>query len=193
MLKRQSQLLALLLGLCVSAVSQETRGSLSGFVSDSSGAVVPGATMQLTNIETGVVLTATSNEAGLYRFLFLNPGQYKLVATANGFKTFERDRIQLNVSEAGTVPVVLEVGAQNERITVVRGSAFDRRGEGRPRHIDIPTGQAQSKSTPVGTRDAVAAALRAGADGVLLSRKYSEMKLANLRGAGEAIKAAGLG
>src|SRR6185369_13722777 len=58
--------------------------------------------------------------------------------------------------------------------------------------IDIPTGQTQSKSSPETTRDAVAAALRAGADGILLSRKYSEMKLANLRGAGEAIKAAGL-
>jgi hypothetical protein len=58
--------------------------------------------------------------------------------------------------------------------------------------IDIPTGQNQSKSTPDSTRDAVAAALRAGSDGVLLSRKYSEMKLANLRGAGVAIKAAGL-
>jgi hypothetical protein len=58
--------------------------------------------------------------------------------------------------------------------------------------IDIPTGATQSKSTPEGTRDAVAAALRAGSDGVLLSRKYSEMKLSNLRGAGAAIKAAGL-
>jgi hypothetical protein len=55
--------------------------------------------------------------------------------------------------------------------------------------IDIPTAAANSKSTPEGTRDAVAAALRAGADGVLLSRKYSEMKLANLRGAGAAIRA----
>ena len=55
--------------------------------------------------------------------------------------------------------------------------------------IDIPTNAANSKSTPEGTRDAVAAALRAGADGVLLSRKYSEMKLANLRGAGAAIRA----
>jgi len=54
--------------------------------------------------------------------------------------------------------------------------------------IDIPTNAANSKSTPEGTRDAVAAALRAGADGVLLSRKYSEMKLANLRGAGAAIR-----
>jgi hypothetical protein len=53
--------------------------------------------------------------------------------------------------------------------------------------IDIPTNAANSKSTPGGTRDAVLAALRAGADGVLLSRKYSEIKLPNLRGAGEAI------
>jgi hypothetical protein len=58
--------------------------------------------------------------------------------------------------------------------------------------IDIPTGADQSKSTPEGTKNAVAAALRAGSDGVLLSRKYSEMKLANLRGAGVAIKEAGL-
>lgn len=59
--------------------------------------------------------------------------------------------------------------------------------------IDIPTAAASSKSTPDGTRDAVLAAFRAGADGVLLSRKYSEMKLANLRGAGAAIKQLGLG
>jgi hypothetical protein len=54
--------------------------------------------------------------------------------------------------------------------------------------IDIPTAATSSKSTPEGTRQAVQAAFRAGADGVLLSRKYSEMKLANLRGAGAAIK-----
>lgn len=54
--------------------------------------------------------------------------------------------------------------------------------------IDIPTASNHSKCTPEGTRDAVAAALKAGADGVLLSRKYSEMKLANLRGAGSALK-----
>lgn len=58
--------------------------------------------------------------------------------------------------------------------------------------IDIPTAPTSSKSTPDGTRDAVLQALRAGADGVLLSRKYSEMKLANLRGAGAGIRAFGL-
>jgi hypothetical protein len=59
--------------------------------------------------------------------------------------------------------------------------------------IDIPTRATSSKSTPQGTRDAVLAAFRAGAEGVILSRKYSEMKLANLRGAGEAIKQAPTG
>ncbi len=58
--------------------------------------------------------------------------------------------------------------------------------------IDIPTAQNHSKSTPLGTKAVVAAALKAGAHGVLLSRKYSEMKLANLSGAGEAIKEMGL-
>ena len=54
--------------------------------------------------------------------------------------------------------------------------------------IDIPTDAKNSKCTPQGTRDAVTAAFRAGAHGVVLSRKYSEMRLANLSGAGEAIK-----
>jgi hypothetical protein len=54
--------------------------------------------------------------------------------------------------------------------------------------IDIPTASGHSKSTPDGTRDAVLAAFKAGSDGVLLSRKYSEMMMANLRGAGMATK-----
>ena len=57
--------------------------------------------------------------------------------------------------------------------------------------IDIPTVADHSKSTPQGTKDAVLAAFQAGAHGVLLSRKYSEMRLANLSGAGEAIKQLG--
>jgi hypothetical protein len=55
--------------------------------------------------------------------------------------------------------------------------------------IDIPTGQNEKKAEPQDVRDAVRAALRAGADGVILSRKYSEMRLANLRAAGEALRA----
>jgi hypothetical protein len=60
--------------------------------------------------------------------------------------------------------------------------------------IDIPTDvNNSSRSTPEGTRGAVLAAFRAGSDGVLLSRKYSEMRLANLRAAGAAVRELGLG
>jgi hypothetical protein len=117
-MKQLTLLLGFFLGFCLLVSAQETRGSLSGIVTDSSGAIVPAVAVQLTNTETGVVLRATTNESGLYRFLFLNPGQYKLVATMAGFKTFERDGIRVNVSEAGTLPVSLEVGSQGERITV---------------------------------------------------------------------------
>jgi len=54
--------------------------------------------------------------------------------------------------------------------------------------VDIPTAENDSKCTPFGTRNAVAAAFHGGADGVLISRKYSEMRLANLKAVGEAIK-----
>ena len=58
--------------------------------------------------------------------------------------------------------------------------------------IDIPTAADHAKCTPDGTKQAVLAAFRAGSQGVILSRKYSEMKLANLKGAGAAVKELGL-
>ena len=135
-MRRQLRILGLFWGLCILAAAQETRGSLSGIVSDGSGAVVARASLQLTNTETGVVLTTISNEAGLYRFLFLNPGQYKLVASIAGFKTFERDRIQLNVSEVGHS----SSGPGSRRASRADhgfgGSAADRSREGRSRHGD---------------------------------------------------------
>jgi len=54
--------------------------------------------------------------------------------------------------------------------------------------IDIPTEENNSKRTPQSVKDAVTAAFRAGAPGIILSRKYSEMKLTNLSGAGDAIR-----
>src|SRR5689334_858301 len=99
-MRQHVRLVVVAFASCFLAAAQETRGSLSGIVTDSSGAVVPAANLTLTNVETGVALTAVANEAGLYRFLFLNPGQYKLVVTMEGFKTFERSGIRVNVSEA---------------------------------------------------------------------------------------------
>ena len=120
-MKSKLGLLSLAMGLFVfstPSAAQETRASLGGIVADASGSAIPGVTMQITNAGTGVAIKTTTNDAGLYRFLFLNPGKYKLVATHSGFKTFERDNIELSVAQDGSLPVVLDVGAQTERITV---------------------------------------------------------------------------
>jgi len=117
----KSRLLIFVWGLFVVSslsVAQETRASLSGLVADASGSPMPGVAMQVTNIGTGVALTTATNDAGLYRFLFLNPGKYKLVATHSGFKTFERDNIELSVAEDASLPVTLDLGAQSDRITI---------------------------------------------------------------------------
>src|SRR5262249_24316420 len=116
-----SRLFCVLFALSVLAgpsTAQETRASLSGIVTDVSGSVVPGAVLQLTNEQTGVVSSTVANEAGLYRFLFLDPGMYKLVATISGFKTWGRGKIELTGDKAAALPVVLEVGSPTEGITL---------------------------------------------------------------------------
>jgi len=110
-------LVALVLA-AAAGMAQETRASLSGTVTDPSGAVAAGATLKLTNTETGVSFTTQSNAVGQYRFMFLNPGTYKLSASMPGFKSFERDNIQLHVAQAAGIDIVLEVGAMAESVTV---------------------------------------------------------------------------
>ena len=109
----------LILGLCALAgMAQETRATISGTVTDSTGAVVMGAALKVTNVETGVSFTAETNSAGQYRFLFLNPGPYKLSASIAGFKSFERDGIVLHVSQAAGIDITLQVGAMSESVTI---------------------------------------------------------------------------
>ncbi len=108
-----------LLSLSIVAPAQETRGSIQGRVLDSSGAVVPTATVTVTNLATNVSLSANANQEGLYRALFLLPGQYKIAAAAPGFKTAIRDNIQLQIHERLQVDFTLEVGAVSEQVQVV--------------------------------------------------------------------------
>jgi len=98
--------------------AQESRGSLNGVITDSTGAVVSGAAVKLLNTGTGVVFSATANDAGQYRFLFLNPGNYTLSVEVPGFHKFERTNIVLQVAQTAAVDVSLQVGAQTETVSV---------------------------------------------------------------------------
>jgi len=106
------------LGALDPAAGQELRATIGGTVLDASGSLVVGARLTLLNIGTGVVFSASTGEAGQYRFLYLNPGKYRLTAEMTGFKSFVRDNIELQVNLATTIDLRLEVGALAETVTV---------------------------------------------------------------------------
>src|SRR5687767_5192497 len=94
-------ILCAVFAVCLSAFGnvygQEFRGTITGSVNDANGAVVPGATIIVKNIETNIVATVRTNDDGRYTIPFLLPGKYSVSAAGNGFKTSIRENITLNV------------------------------------------------------------------------------------------------
>ncbi|MEP6893748.1 MAG: TonB-dependent receptor, partial [Gaiellaceae bacterium] len=103
--------------------AQESRGTLQGRVLDTSGAAVPGATIDVLNLATGVVTPTTTNEQGSYRVPFLNPGNYRVTVSLSGFGKFISDKIELHVADVLTVDATLKVGALTDEVTVTATAA----------------------------------------------------------------------
>lgn len=111
--------IVLCLLLASTAWAQVQTGSITGVVSDSSGAILPGATVSLTGDKLiGGVQTQTTDATGTYRFDRLPPGNYHVKIELQGFKTVERDAIKIDAAFTATVSAKLEVGSVNETITV---------------------------------------------------------------------------
>jgi len=106
--------------LCSSALGQNVTGSITGVVTDPSGAVVVGATVTAQNTETGVVTTAQSNEAGVYTIHFLPIGSYTLTVDAKGFSTQKLAPFALEINQTAKVDIGLKIGATET--TVVTAS-----------------------------------------------------------------------
>ncbi len=106
----------LLLG--ASALAQEFRGSILGRVTDSSGAVVSGAAIQVINTDTNVAVSTTSNQDGNYQVPFLNPGNYNVIVDHPGFKKTERQNVRVSVTAQIALDFALEVGAVSETVNV---------------------------------------------------------------------------
>src|ERR1700739_1117829 len=94
-------------------------GSITGTVTDNTGALVPEATVDLTNSATGVKAQTTSNGAGLYTFPNLQPGMYQLTFTKTGFKTPTRGSIDVQVASNLRVDIALPVGSATETAEVI--------------------------------------------------------------------------
>jgi|RhiMetdeSRZDD1v2_1073273.scaffolds.fasta_scaffold49125_3 carboxypeptidase family protein/TonB-dependent receptor-like protein len=99
--------------------AQNTSGSITGVVQDASGAVIPGAQVKLINQEQGTVRETITNEAGIYLFSALPAATYTVSAELPGFKTYKKPDVKLFVNDRmGLPPIILEVGSQNESVTV---------------------------------------------------------------------------
>jgi Carboxypeptidase regulatory-like domain len=113
-------ILTVLFAICVPSLLAQSAGtsSLTGTITDPSGAAIPNVTVTITSNDTGQTRTATTGSDGVYKFSLLPPGSYKVRFAATGFKTAEVGAVTLNVTETPTLDRSLEVGAQSEQVTV---------------------------------------------------------------------------
>jgi hypothetical protein len=96
----------------------QTSSGLSGIVHDSTGAVLPGVTVKLTNTEQAIVRSAITNEAGVYQFSFLPSGTYDVEASLPSFKTSIRKGVNVAAAQNLKLDFVMEVTALSEDVTV---------------------------------------------------------------------------
>jgi hypothetical protein len=100
------------------ALAQQVSGTITGHVTDQSGAVIPGATVTVRNVQTGVSTERQSESSGLYVFTNLIPGTYTVTVVAPGFEKFVRENVVLNVDSSVTVDGEMQLGQVSQEVTV---------------------------------------------------------------------------
>ena len=98
--------------------AQTGQATLNGQVKDPSGAVMPGVAVSATNSATNVVRSTVTNQDGIYSLPGLLPGVYRLSAAFQGFRTLNRDGIELRVDDRISINVLMEVGQQAESVSI---------------------------------------------------------------------------
>ncbi len=107
-----------MLAASVTGFGQSTTGTVAGSVSDTTGALIPGATVTLTEVATHDRRTTTTGSGGDYLFPSVPPGDYVLEAVANGFKAQRRTGLKLEVNQNARLDLTLQVGDTSEVVQV---------------------------------------------------------------------------
>jgi hypothetical protein len=110
--------LGLMIFTCPGTWAQTTFGSVTGSVADSSGAAMPGAQVTLINLATNDKRTQQSGADGLYSFVDLNPGQYRLEVEKEGFKRFTREPVVVEVQQTIRIDVSMQLGTVSQTVEV---------------------------------------------------------------------------
>src|ERR1700677_1835569 len=104
--------------VCDLQLRAQTDAQLSGLVTDSSGAVLPHASVLIVNRDTGVSRSAQTDKQGQYTAPALQPGRYRITVEANGFRTLVTENVTLNVAQEANLSFQLKVGAASQTVTV---------------------------------------------------------------------------
>jgi Carboxypeptidase regulatory-like domain/TonB dependent receptor len=133
------------------ARAQAVYGSIFGTVTDESGAAVPDATIEVTDVAKGTVVTVTSNTSGDYSVAHLIPDTYNLKASAKGFKAFETKGIQVQADSADRIDPTMSVGGAAETVQV----NADEQPQLKTDRADVATifDQQQVSNLPVGDQN----------------------------------------
>ena len=114
----------LLLAISAALFAQADRGSISGTITDSTGAAVPGVALTLKNQATNLTYSTTASASGTYSFLNLPIGMYTLTAAAKGFERSEARGIQAQVNQQSRVDIALQIGELTQTVEVQAGAAM---------------------------------------------------------------------
>jgi hypothetical protein len=118
LIARLGAIVGFLLAAAVPAGGQVLYGGITGAVTDSSGAGMPGTSVTVTHKETNLSRETVTNDAGIYTFTNLQAGTYDVKVSMTGFREFVKTAVPVSVNQISRVDVKLEVGALNESITV---------------------------------------------------------------------------
>ena len=100
------------------AAAQTVAGTISGLVTDASGAAVAGTSIVVTDLDRNVNLRSTSNDAGFYLVTPVPPGRYKVRAEKAGFRSFLVESLPIATQQKATINVSLQIGSLTESVTI---------------------------------------------------------------------------
>jgi Carboxypeptidase regulatory-like domain/TonB-dependent Receptor Plug Domain/TonB dependent receptor len=118
-------LVMVICALSVVAQTQITTGTIQGTVLDANGAAVPGANVEIKNLDTNVSRTLTTDEDGRFVALALQPGNYSVTISKSGFATSVAEKVAVQVGQALTIPVEMKVSTVEERVTITTTPTVD--------------------------------------------------------------------
>jgi carboxypeptidase family protein/TonB-dependent receptor-like protein len=117
--------LCLITGIIAKAQSQITTGVIQGTVKDEAGAIIPGAVVEVKNLDTNLTKNLNTDENGRFVFLQLQPGRYTLTITKQGYSVLVQENLSLTVGQAITLNTELKVSQVQERVTITSAPFID--------------------------------------------------------------------